>query len=384
MDNSKKSQSIWTKNFILISIINFLIYCCWQMFPPSLPPYVSSLGGADNILGWLNGVATIATLVIRPFSGSIMDKFGRRGIFNFGLILLIISSLAFYFSPFIGIIFAIRFIHGIAWGVASTASNTIATDNIKKDNMPKGMAYFSLSVSLASGVAPAIALSINTKTMFLTASAFVLVAFLMNFAIDYPKQVLNTEKSSKKVSPYEKKSILPAFLMFLVTTTYGAIVTFVALLAAEKGIANIGLFFTLYAVGMLVVRPFLGSIIDKRGFGVVIVPSAVLSIVALLILSNANTYVAFLMSGTLYGIGYGALHTCFQTLSVISVEPNRTGAANATFFTGFDAGMGFGSIIAGSISARVGYSSMFGILSLWFVAIIIIYLLSSRHIKKVL
>ena len=377
MPNNKKMQNLWTKNFILITIINLLLYSSWQMFPSALPPYVKSLGGSDSILGWINGIATVSTLIIRPFSGSIMDKFGRKGIFLFGLILMSISTAAYAFWPIVGIILAIRFIHGLAWGIASTASNTIAVDNIPKDTMAQGMAYFSLSVSLSSAISPALALSLKTQTMIWTGVAFVIVALLMSFGIDYSKSDFVKSDNTKK-SPYEKSSALPAFLMFLVTTTYGAIVTFLALFAAEKGYENIGLFFTVYALAMLVSRPLLGNLIQKKGFSYGVIPGAILSAAAMVLLSKADSYGIFLLCGAIYGVGYASLHTSLQTMSVVGVPSNRLGAANATFFTGFDGGMGFGSIVAGILAAKIGYGPMYGFLSICLVLVLILFLIGNK------
>ena len=64
---------------------------------------------------------------------------------------------------------------------------------------------------------------------------------------------------------------------------------------------------------------------------------------------------------------------------MISAPPERRGAANATYFTGFDAGLGLGSLLAGFLANALGYSTMFGILSVPMLFAAGIYLVTERQ-----
>jgi MFS family permease len=147
------------------------------------------------------------------------------------------------------------------------------------------------------------------------------------------------------------------------TVTYGATVTFLALYGGQRGIANVGPFFTAYAAVMLLTRPFIGRLIDRRGREIVVLPGAVLITAALLLLSRSSSLGGFLLCAALYGLGQGCIHVSTQTMAVLAAPRHRIGAANATFFTGFDAGIGSGAILAGFLSSALGYSGMFAVLS---------------------
>lgn len=88
MENKK--QSLWTKDFITITVINLLLFCGFQMLLPTLPLFAKSLGGSDTALGWIVGSATIASLIIRPVAGVILDKIGRKGILTAGVFIMIL------------------------------------------------------------------------------------------------------------------------------------------------------------------------------------------------------------------------------------------------------------------------------------------------------
>jgi MFS family permease len=89
--------ALWTRNYVLIVVINGLLFLGFQFYPAALPPYVKSLGASDSTLGWLIAISTIATLMTRPLAGVLLDRLGRRGVFLSGLALVTVASAAMYF-----------------------------------------------------------------------------------------------------------------------------------------------------------------------------------------------------------------------------------------------------------------------------------------------
>lgn len=372
-------SKLWTWNFLIITITNFFMFFAFQLFPSALPPYLKSLGASDNLLGWLQGIMTVATLLIRPFAGLALDRYGRKGIFIVGLVGMLLTTGAYWFFPAVGIIFIIRFIHGMMWGVSNTACSTVASDNIEKGRFSESMGYFSLASSIAMAVAPAVALSLGMQNNILLALVFLSITTILAFLIKYQKPQMNQTK--KGMSPYAKESILPSTIMLLFSITFGAIVTFIALYAEQKSIKGVGIFFTVYAVTMLVTRPFLGKMIDRKGFSAGIWPGVIMVPASLILLSVSNNLVAFLICGAIYGIGIGAAQASLQTMAIVNVPKDRTGAANATFFTGFDGGIGVGAVLAGFVSTILGYSGMFAFTAIFPVLAGILYFITSRRKK---
>lgn len=368
---------LWTKNFVLITVINGLLFLGFQFYPSALPPYVKSLGGSDSVLGWLTAAATISALITRPLAGVLLDRLGRRGVFLSGLILMTVISASMYFFPIVGMVITLRFMHGLGWGVASTSTSTIAADFIPKTRFGEGMGYFSLSASLAMAISPAIALSLNPGPMFIMATLFMGGSIILAFLLHYKPVGENPEKKMSR-NPYEKAAITPALVMSLVTISYGAVVTFLAVYAAERGIENIGPYFTVYAITMILTRPSIGKLVDRKGQKTALLPGLFFLMAALALLSQSSTMPMFLASAVLYGIGQGAAHTSSQTLAVLNSPENRVGAANATFSTGFDAGIGIGAVLAGLLAEVSGYSGMFLCLTACPVLATVVFLVGTR------
>lgn len=388
MKNSK--ESLWSRDFILIILINLLVFISWHLLMPTLPLYAKALGGAEASLGWLVGTATIASLVIRPFSGILLDTIGRKTVLIPGLLILLVVA---YFLPWLSLVWAliaIRFIHGLGWGMASTASSTIASDNIPRSRFGEGMGYFSLSSSISMAVAPGIALAVfyarDFKTVAMLSTGLVFLVLLLTFFVS-TKPVVKPEVMGEGKAPrkalYEISSILPSTVMFLISSTYGSITGFMTLYADSMGIQDIGIFFSVYAVTLLVSRPMLGKITDKHGYNATVYPGFLLVLVTMLILSQAANITWFLVAAFVYGIGLGAVLASLQTMAIARAPKDRLGAANATFFTGFDGGIGFGAILGGVVATYIGYNGMYMTYSLFAIIAAITYYAFFMRKKKV-
>ncbi|MFA7468847.1 MAG: MFS transporter, partial [Desulfotomaculaceae bacterium] len=344
---SGQKVPLWTRDFILICLANLTIFLGFQMLLPTLPVYVKHLGGDEAMAGLVIGVFTISAVLIRPFVGMALDIYGRKVIYLVGLLIFLLSSLAYNWVPTVAMLLAIRFIHGFGWGAASTAGGTIATDVIPKQRLGEGMGYYGLATTLSMAVAPAAGLYIidnaSFTTLFVISAAFGLATFILGSLIHYEKIAGDGQRGTL----YERSALRPSLVMFFVTTTYGAVVSFIALYGAQRGIVNIGIFFTIYAVVLTLIRPVAGILVDRRGFNVVVIPGIICIGVSMLVLSQAQTLPMFLLAGVIYGVGFGLVPPGMQAMAVKNVPPNRRGAANATFFSSFDLGIGIGATMWG-------------------------------------
>ncbi|MGE5606283.1 MAG: MFS transporter [Bacteroidota bacterium] len=354
-----KVEPLWFRDFILITILNFLIYLSFQMLHPTLPVYARVLGGNDAAAGLLVGVLTLAAVLIRPFTGLLLDRCGRKWIFFTGLISLIIIVSGYIWAPSIGALMVIRFSHGLSWGIAGTASSTVASDLIPKSRFGEGTGYFNLTTTLTMALAPALGLYLiqhyNFPIMFTVSVSLTAIATLISLVIKY--RAIITHKRHRSL--LERTALMPSLTIFLISMTYGPILTFIPLYTFEESITNIGPFFTVFASVMFITRPFVGRCSDKYGLPSLIIPGALLIGLAMFILYSAHSLLGFLEAGVCYGLGYGAVFPSLQAMAVIAAPPDRRGVANGNFLTGLDLGVGISAVIYGFIAQRVGYRSMY-------------------------
>jgi len=365
LESGKKDavERLWTKDFLLVILMNLLLFFGFQMLLPTLPVYVLDLGGEESMAGLVIGIFTASAVLVRPYAGKLLDALGRKIVLVAGLIVFLVSVLGYNWAPTVMLLLLLRFIHGFGWGAASTATGTIAADIISRSRLGEGMGYFGLAGTLAMALAPLVGLSIIASfgftTLFLFSAALVLLALVVVNFMTFMD--ISSEQGRQKVKPalFEKSAWRPSLVMFFITMTYGAVVAFIALYAAQRQVENIGLFFTVYAITLTVSRPLAGRMADRLGVDKVVIPGIIFILLTMVVLAQAGSLAVFLLAGIIYGVGFGAVQPSLQALVVQNIPPTRRGAANGTFFSAFDLGIGAGSLIWGAVAQAVGYSQMY-------------------------
>ena len=369
------AQKLWTRPFFMIMAINFLIFLSFNMINPSLPLYFQDLGISETMTGFCISVFTIGAVLSRPFAGEVLDRYGRKSVYFISMILLAILIFSYSLTTVLVLVLAVRILHGIDWSFASTSASTIATDIIPRQMTGTGIGMFGMSGSLALAVSPAIAMEIMNgagfNTMIHVSSAILLVALAVGFFFPFEKTLqpeTAVERASKRHSlrdTIEKSAVLPSVIIGCVTLTMSAVTTYVPLYGTTMGLDNTGFFFSIYAIGLLIVRAVIGGFIDRFGALMTTLPSLALMLAAMLLLAFADGLPTLLVSGFLYGAGFGGAQTTMQSLSVMNAPSDRFGAANGTFFIGFDIGIGFGALLAGTLCDYFGFSNMYLICSVF-------------------
>jgi predicted MFS family arabinose efflux permease len=84
----------------------------------------------------------------------------------------------------------------------------------------------------------------------------------------------------------------------------------------------------------------------------------ILMAVALALLPLAHGFPWFMMSASLFGLGFGSAQPATMALLIDRVRPERRGLATSTYFTGFDAGISTGAFVLGMVSQKWGFGAM--------------------------
>src|SRR5690606_8853564 len=138
-------------------------------------------------------------------------------------------------------------------------------------------------------------------------------------------------------------------------------------------LAYTSVFFIVVAASMLLVRPGVGKIYDRRVPSAVIYPSFVFFVIVLVIVSLMSNHWICCLSAVFIGIGYGSLFPCLQTLAIQSVDKQRMVHAISTFFTLFDLGLAIGSVAMGVMIAYWGFETTYVLSAALVIVTILVY-----------
>ena len=265
MNNEK--PRLWTRNFVLIIVINFLVFMNHIMLLSTFPFYIESLGGSEALAGLAATLFSLVAVLCRPFVGWMLDNGKRRAILLAGLAGMLLMPLGYMFASVIFLAFVFRMVHGASLALSNTATATIASDVIPAPRFAEGMGMFGMATALATSCAPALGLylmdSFSYTVLFACASGSVVIALIL-FAI-LKNTPIKAEKKPLNVSALFSRAAVPASVIALVfMLTFGALENFLAKYAVEAELPSGGLFFAIMAVMLLLVRVVLGKYADKR------------------------------------------------------------------------------------------------------------------------
>lgn len=353
---------LFNRNFILCVLNNLFIFTYYFALLTILPLYImQELGGTIQQAGWALTLFLISSIAVRPFSGLIIERFGKKLAFRGSEVLFFLFAICYIFADSLMALLLIRFLHGIWFSILTTVTVPIANDFIPPHRKGEGMGYYVMSTNLGVVFGPLLALSLvqwqGFVALFAILTLLIAAACVLSFIIPVAKQ--HTPYVAKKLTwqdIIEMRAVPIGIIALLTAFAYSSIMSFIAAYAQSKHLfAYTSLFFIIFAVSMILVRPWVGKIYDRHGASAVIYPSFICFALGLVVVSMMHNVSMFWLAAVLIGIGYGSLFPCFQTLAIQSVENERMGYAVATFFTLFDIGMALGSVVMGILIAEQGY-----------------------------
>ncbi|MGW8428219.1 MFS transporter [Peribacillus simplex] len=381
MDQSR--ARLWTKDFVIVSSINFFITLIFYLLMVTLAIYaVNELDASTSEAGLISGIFIIGTLIGRLFIGRFIDSIGRKKTLFIGLIFFTLTTLLYFVDLGIGFLLVNRLIHGMAMGMASTATGTIVAQIIPATRKGEGIGYYSMSATLATAIGPFIGLYMAQHTSFQVIFSFCLalgvISLITAFFLYVPALKVTakvTESKGFKLSNFIEPKALPiSIITLLLAFCYSSVLSFISFYAIEIKLVNTAsFFFVVYAVAVLLSRPFSGPLMDRKGSNFIMYPAFMLFGIGLLLLSITTNSFTLLAAGFLIGLGFGNMQSSSQAIAVKLTPPHRMGMATSTFFIMLDAGLGFGPYILGFIIPVTGYSTLYVILGVVVIATSVLY-----------
>ncbi|WP_342774265.1 MFS transporter [Lysinibacillus antri] len=363
------NAKIWTGPFLVALINNFFLFTVYYALLTILPIYIlNDLNGTEGQAGLAMTIFMLSAIIIRPFSGKIIEMFGKRKTLLISELLFCLSSILYVFIESLSLLLALRFFHGIWFSIVTTVLITVVNDNIPESRKGAGLGYFALSMNLAVVFGPFIALTIfqlySYKVLIIGLVTVIVIGYLFAFTLkvsEYHPQTSTAKWYRLSWHDLFEKRVIPvAIVGYLTAFAYASVMSFISVYAETRGVFEyVSLFFIAFAIAMMAVRPFTGKLYDTKGPNAVVYPSFIFYASGLFLLSNMHTVATLLVAGVLMGVGYGSTVPCLQALAIQSAQKHRSGHATSTFFTIFDSGIAIGAFVLGIVSAKWGFPMLY-------------------------
>ncbi|MFD2830767.1 MFS transporter [Corticicoccus populi] len=377
------TEKIWTKDFLLITFVNFLMYIIHYSLIVTMTIFtIEKYHASEGMGGLAAGIFIIGMLFGRLYAGKYIDQVQPKNILLIGLFASVITIALYFTIHSLVILMLVRFLHGIAFGISSTSTGAIASKIVPESRKGTGIGYYALSTTVASAIGPFIGILINGElgyqVNFVFCLSVIIFSLLMSVFVNKvpvtPVSAAENE-SVKGISKYLQKEALPiSIVAVFVGVAYAGVLSFLTAYTETIGLVTVAsFFFIVYAVSTLVTRPFTGKIFDYYGENKVMYPAFISFIIGLSILGLSTTGFTLLLSAVFIGIGYGTLIPSSQAIAVKAAPKEKIGLATSTFYMLADLGAGFSPFILGLLIPVLGYRHLYLALSVLVLLLIGLY-----------
>ncbi|PRR83360.1 MFS transporter [Clostridium vincentii] len=237
---SKNGSKLWSKYYIITILLSIGINMVSHLLLSTIVIHAKAITGSDIYAGFMTTVFTLSALFVRTFIGKVLDKVGRKKVLIVGMIITAIAALMYGITDNIYIIIISRIIHGIGFGITSTAIATIVTDIIPEDRLLEGIGYAGIAATVASALGPTMALSIigsdysNFKSLFFITFIIAAITTVSAFPVKYKFQrsghkiIINKEDEEKEVKFFSLglKFFAPLAIIFILAIAQTTVICF--------------------------------------------------------------------------------------------------------------------------------------------------------------
>lgn len=385
-------EKLWNSNYLKVWSANFMIFFSFMLLTPLLPLYLSETFGADKqMIGIVLSGYTLTALIIRPFSGYLVDSLPRRLVLLVSYSLFCLLFLGYVAAGSIILFAIVRTIHGAPFGAATVANSTVAIDVLHPTRRAEGIGYYGLSNNIATAIGPTVALMIYGACNSYQA------LFWIAFAVSAIGLYINSTVGLKKREPVKLKApvSLDRFIllkgwsqgvcMMCYSFAYGVLSTYIAIYSKDQfGMAEgAGTFFMLLAIGLILSRLVggrtlrQGKVVQNATVGLAI------SVVAYFLFAASHTKLACYGAALIIGLGNGHMFPAFQTMFLNLASNDQRGTANSTLLVSWDIGIGLGILVGGTVAEHINYYAAFWVaFAVKLAGVLLFYLYSRQNFIK--
>lgn len=401
----KSNDRLWTKDFLLGTGVNFFLMLNYYSLMVVITDYAMKTYAAPaSAAGLAASIFIIGALIARIISGALMDRIGRKHVLVGGIVIEVACSALYLLGIGFLPLFALRLVHGFAYGCCSTTIGTVVTALVPAKRKGEGVGYYMLSTTLGAAVGPFLGMILSQHVgytaLFATAAIVAVVGMLAIISLKVPEiaRKSSAESNAESTTPHgetvpssrEKSGMLTKIVepttvpigvvCCVLWFCYSSLLTFLTPFAEENGLQTASsFFFVAYAAATFVTRPFTGKLFDRKGDRIVMVPAFVAFTVGMALLSSVHHPFAMLASAALLGYGAGTVQSSALALAVRMAPPEKLSLANSTFYALLDIGVGIGPLILGTVEPISGYRGLFLSMAVLSIVSLALYLYVGRR-----
>lgn len=360
--------------------------------------YLERMGLSMSLAGVGAMAFSLSAALARIVAGAMLDSKGRYPLLVAGAAIMLAGAIGPMLDAQGSLFIVWRVLQGMGFSIGTTAAATAAADVLPASRLGEGIGYYGLGQAVSMSIGPALAIFLVSsdapESFYIALTVCSMGALALAICCRYERDPSSLPPTSEYRMRFESgepmvrpdapaasrpTSVLDAVLepaalrgavpMMLISVAYGFGIFFVGVFGETVGAGSSGMFFTVAAISMILVRLVSGRFMDK------VAPIAVMGVAVACALvtygvflycdvanGSAAVTALFYAAGLPYGVSLGISLPINQSVAVKLSSPSRWGAANGLFLLANDVAIGSASLIFGMTISTFGYALTFVII----------------------
>ena len=361
VDRSQSNRLI-TPVFGLITLATFAYFVSVGVLIPTLPRYVEGpLGGGHVAVGIIIGAFSVTAVLMRPYSGRLGDRRGRRVLMVAGAATIAVATLGYVAVDSLAPLLVLRALTGVGEALFYVGAASAVNDLAPHGRRGEALSLFSLALYSGIAVGPVIGEIVLDGVSF---QAVWLVSAGAGFLAAAIAILLPETRAEEDIGNVSVRLVHPAGLLpgaALATSVWGlsGFNAFVPLYALHLGMSGSRGAFVMYSVIVLSIRSIGRRIPDRLGPLRTARFSLGVTAAGMMIVGLWATAAGLFVGVAVFAVGQSLAFPALMTLAVEGAPASERGSVIGTFTAFFDLAFGLGAVSLGVVSELLGYSGLF-------------------------
>jgi len=353
-----------------LSLVSGFVILGVSIISPVLPQYALSFSIPVALVGWAVSAFALARVVMDIPAGFLADRFGRKRNMIFGLILIILSSIAAGAAGNYAWLILARVIGGIGSALYMTSSTTWVALVSAGESRGRYMSLYSGLVFAGTAFGPTVggyvAAHFGLRAPFFAYAVFALAGLIATLPLKETADSTQTKRSGTHLMDVVSvlsngqfmlvnTAVLASF--FLATGVRATLVPLYASLNLGLPEESIGILLTVAAVGTAISTFPSGWLSDKVGRKIPMMACLFLTGIASLLIPSQQSSAGLMVIMAFYGLAMG-LHGSIAAWPADVAPKEKLGTSMGVYRVMGDIGMVLGPITVTYVADYTGNSTV--------------------------
>jgi MFS family permease len=368
-------MKMFNKPFVLLCLAIFLAYANQSILTPTIPLYVTKLGGSASMAGLALLAFSAPSFLVRPWLGRVADRIGLATMLVIGVASLLLAG-GIFFIPYLFAVFVACATRGVAWAATNIGGYSYLATAAPPDRRGEATGYYTSTIGFAQTIFPAVALWMiaghgGFVAVFAASAACAALSIPPAWALhkhDQAERAATAAAAAAAATPpappppggVMNRGLLTAMILNICQgMPTPAITAFLPLFARDQHLGDVGIYYVLAGVISVLIRPLLGRRSDSLGQGRIIAVGLVCQLAGFVMIWMGHSLPVVLAGAVIASLGPALVNSATTTLAMETAAPHQRGRTMAMFSMTFQIGVGFGSVLAGGLADLVGSRNMY-------------------------